>query len=87
MLFLENKKLKKQIDDLMKINSGILNEDIMIEDISPILITYLVVTHDNIYKLPQGRRYDVLHEFYTLLSMMESSLLQYFKFQSNVSNI
>ena len=69
-LILENSRLKKQIEDLLKINSDISKEDVKINNINPILITYLSVTRDNITKLPQGRRYEGLHEFFALLSMM-----------------
>ena len=38
--------------------------------INPILLKYLEITSNNMTRLPQGRRYDGLHEFFSLLSLM-----------------
>lgn len=69
-LILENTRLKRQIADLLKIKLNIPEDKQKTINISPIVLRFIGATWDNITKFPQGRRYDGLHEFFALLSMM-----------------
>lgn len=69
-LILENAKLIKENEDLKKIKLNISKDNTNANNISPIVIKFISVTCDNIPKLPQGRRYEGLHDFFALLSMM-----------------
>lgn len=63
-------QLKQRIDELEK-NNSILSKDYKGKyAASPILLKYIEVTKQNVGKKPNGRRYDGLYEFFSLLSLM-----------------
>lgn len=69
-LLLQVSQMQQRINELEKNDTSISEDDNREIVISPILLKYIEVTNENMTKMPRGRRYDGLHEYFSLLSLM-----------------
>lgn len=69
-LTLEVSRLQQRVEELENSGSKKSTKESTEIDVNSILLKYLEITKDNMTKLPQGRRYEGLHEFFALMSLM-----------------
>lgn len=69
-LLLQFSQMQERINELENNDSNVSVDDTSEIAISPILLRYIEVTNENMTKMPKGRRFDGLHEFFSLLSLM-----------------